>query len=49
LLLLLPAVLSFVLDQGLQRRQQAQLSAKSQPLQALRGWPARLLALGFAA
>ncbi|NWK76502.1 putative 2-aminoethylphosphonate ABC transporter permease subunit [Aquitalea sp. LB_tupeE] len=47
LLLLLPAVLSFMLDQRLQRRQQAQLSAKSQPLQALRGWPARLLALAF--
>ena len=47
LLLLLPAVLSFVLDQRLQRRQQAQLSARAQPLQPLRGWAARLLALLF--
>lgn len=45
LLLLLPAVLSFVLDRLLQRRQHAQVSARAQPLQPLAGvWP-RALAL----
>lgn len=45
LLLLLPAILSFVLDRRLQQRQQALISAKAQPLTPLRSWPLRLAAL----
>lgn len=47
LLLLLPAMLSFMLDRKLQRRQQTLVSARAQPLQMVHSWPVRLVALSF--
>ena len=47
LMLLLPAILSCVVDRHLQGRQQSMVSAKAQPLQVLKGWSARLVALCF--